>query len=188
MRVVRKFCCRERRQCGWLVKWEKRCIAAACGRDNILPARQKQAQLPHVGSETPSRCAVRWTEYPQNECVMQADEKDCNWPFLARHDDPKLCTSSNSIELSHSWEADSSSASQEIPNILWNPKVPCRVYKFLPTLSLSWTRSIQSTLYTCVFQVAPVLQFSPSNPVGSPFHTWLHAKPVSFSLFWSPQL
>jgi len=41
-----------------LVKREERCIAAACGRDNILPAPQKQAQLPHMGVWEPSSCAV----------------------------------------------------------------------------------------------------------------------------------
>ena len=35
-----------------------------------------------------------------------------------------------------SWEANQFSASQEIPHILWNPKVHYRVYKFLPPVPI----------------------------------------------------
>jgi hypothetical protein len=33
------------------------------------------------------------------------------------------------MEQSPSWEAGRFSASQEIPRILWHPKVHCRIYK-----------------------------------------------------------
>jgi hypothetical protein len=36
------------------------------------------------------------------------------------------------MEQSPSWEATRFSASQEIPHILWNPKVHYRTYKYLP--------------------------------------------------------
>jgi hypothetical protein len=49
----------------------------------------------------------------------------------------------NFMELSPSWEAANCAATQEIPSILWNPKVH---YVFTRVLhwSLSWARSIQS--------------------------------------------
>jgi hypothetical protein len=42
------------------------------------------------------------------------------------------------MEQSPSWEANMSSATQEIPRILWN-----RIHNS-PPLSLSWAKSIQS--------------------------------------------
>ena len=108
-----------------------------------------------------------------------------------------------SLEQSPSWEANRFSASQEIPRILWNPKVHCRIHN-ARHLSQSWTSSIQfmpslPTFLRSILVLSSQVRLGLSSglfPSGFPTKTVctlllspyaLHAPPTSFVSIWSTE-
>ena len=78
------------------------------------------------------------------------------------------------MQNSHSWEANTSSASQEIPPIFYNLKVHYRIHKSSPHVPI-------------LSQILPA-PFSPSHFLKSHFHIILSFTPRSskLSLFINP--
>ena len=95
----------------------------------------------------------------RNMLAAIGSEKNISQSVLQfRHLNVALKLLTYAKEQSPSWEANRFSANQEIPRILWNPKVHYRIHKYPPTfpilsqfdpvptpISLSWPNSIQST-------------------------------------------
>ena len=87
------------------------------------------------------------------------------------------------MELSPSWEANWSAASQEIPRILWNPKVHHRTHKRTPPVHiLSYLHPVHTP--TSDFpKIHPniILPSTPGSPQWSPYLRFPHQNPVHIS-------
>jgi hypothetical protein len=109
-----------------------------------------------------------------------------------------------SMQQCPSWKANRFSASQEIPHILWNPKVGYRIHKCPPpALILSQLDPVQTcTSHFLKMHLNIILPSTPGYPKWSlslRFPHWnpciflpstpyaLHAPPISFFFIWLPQ-
>jgi hypothetical protein len=107
-----------------------------------------------------------------------------------------------SMEQGPSWEANWFAASQEIPRVLWNPKVPHRTHKRPPRIpilsqpnpvftSTSHFLKIETNVIPIYAWVSPAVSFPQVSPSKSYTHLSLppyvlHAPPISFFSILSP--
>jgi hypothetical protein len=91
--------------------------------------------------------------------------------------------------MGSSWEAANCAATQEIPSILWNPKVHYRVHKSLPLVTLLSTiipvHTIPSYLSKIHFSIIHVSIFLVVRIVLALFHTTLNESETIFTVIFS---
>ena len=89
-----------------------------------------------------------------------------------------------SMEHSPSWEANWFSASQEIPRILWNPKIHYRIHKCLPHICiLSQLDLVHGpTSHFLKTHLNIILQYTPGSSMLSLSLMFPHQNPVSLNI------
>ena len=95
-----------------------------------------------------------------------------------------------SMEHSPSWKANRFSASQEIPRILWNPKVYYRIHKRSPSVPiLSQLDPVHTpTSHFLNIRLNIILQFTPGSPKWSfslrfPHYNLVYASPLRHTCY-----
>jgi hypothetical protein len=90
-----------------------------------------------------------------------------------------------SMEQSSSWEANWFAVSQEIPRVLWNPKVPRRTHKRPPRIPILSQPNPVLTPTSYFLKIHPniILPSTPGSPQRSLSLRFPHQKPVQNSPF-----